>query len=200
MNAPAKSELTRQRILSKGRELVLTGGFGGVGLSRILAHSEVPKGSFYYYFSSKEDFGCALLQDYVDEYLSRFDALANGPDKAGDKLSAFFAAWLDESRSEGIASRCLVVKLAAEIADLSEDMRAILDHGVALLTGRIADLLTAGASDGSIRSLADPASTARVLYAQLLGAAILSKLAQDDAPLRDALSDAKARLCPETSI
>ncbi|UOA28112.1 TetR/AcrR family transcriptional regulator [Pseudosulfitobacter sp. DSM 107133] len=197
MTQPTKSEQTRQQILTKGRELVLRGGFSGVGLSQILAASGIPKGSFYYYFSSKEVFGCALLQDYVDDYLARFDALADGPGTAGDKLHRFWSAWLDHSGTCGIASGCLVVKLAAEVADLSNDMRVILDAGVDQLTARIADLLRAGAIDGSVRALPDPDASARILYATWLGAAILSKLSQNDSALRGALDDTARRLSPE---
>ena len=42
MTEPTKSEKTRKHILTKGRELVLHGGFSGVGLSQILAASGVP--------------------------------------------------------------------------------------------------------------------------------------------------------------
>ncbi|ASM73237.1 MULTISPECIES: TetR/AcrR family transcriptional regulator [Roseobacteraceae] len=197
MTQPRKSEQTRQHILETGRELVLHGGFSGVGLSQILAASGVPKGSFYYYFASKEVFGCALLQDYVDDYLGRFDALADGAGTAGAKLRNYWTAWLDNDKASGIASGCLVVKLAAEIADLSNDMRMILDAGVDQMTARIADLLRAGAADGTVHALPDPDATARVLYAQWLGAAILSKLSQTDSALRDALQDTTRRLSPE---
>ncbi|MGJ8544263.1 MAG: TetR/AcrR family transcriptional regulator [Sulfitobacter sp.] len=196
MKQPSKSETTRKHILTTGRELVLRGGFSGVGLAQILAASDVPKGSFYYYFSSKEAFGCALLQDYVDDYLARVDALASSEGSAGDKLSRFWAAWLGEEGQNGIAAGCLVVKLAAEIADLSEDMRQILDRGVDQFTRRIAELLSQGGADGSVILLPDPDATARVLYAQWLGAAILAKLSNSDGPLRDAQQDTSRRLSP----
>lgn len=197
MTEPSKSEATRQKILSTGRELVLRGGFTGVGLSQILKESGVPKGSFYYYFSSKEAFGCALLEDYVAEYLESFDALAETPGSAGDRIAAYWDGWIGEAASEGLASRCLVVKLAAEIADLSDDMRRVLDEGVSDLVSRLAALLTEGAEDGSLRPLPDPEATASGLYAQWLGAAILSKLSQDDAPLRQARADTTRRLFPD---
>ena len=197
MTEQSRSEITRGRILARGRDLVLAGGFGGIGLSRILAESEVPKGSFYHYFPSKEAFGCAMLEDYVAGYLARFDALAEGPAPAGETLAAYWRSWLDDARTEGLASRCLVVKLAAEVADLSEPMRRILDDGVGQLIGRIAGLLRRGAADGSIRPVPDPARTARALYAEWLGAAILAKLARDEAPLRRAFEDTLARMAPE---
>ena len=46
----------RQHILDTGRSIILGKGFSAVGLNEILATAQVPKGSFYHYFKSKETF------------------------------------------------------------------------------------------------------------------------------------------------
>ena len=189
-----KSDLTRQKILTSGRALISKHGFGAVGLARILKESGVPKGSFYYYFPSKEAFGHALLTDYAADYLARIDALCATQGSAHDKLTAFWTAWLTQAGSEGIASQCLVVKLGAEVADLSEDMRQVLDKGVTALVNRIAALLILGAKDGSLIAVDDPQATAQMLYAKWLGAAILAKLSRNEIPLRQALSETNKTL------
>lgn len=196
MSTDKKSAVTSARILATGRELVLARGFGGVGLKELLERSGVPKGSFYYYFSSKEAFGCALLEDYVTSYLQRFDALAAEPGSGGDRLMRYFSAWIADDCADSIADRCLVVKLAAEISDLSEDMRQILDAGVAQLVARLAQLLREGVADGSVRPQSDPEAAAGVLYSQWLGAAILAKLSKSRTPLHAALADTRQRLMP----
>ena len=94
MTEQKKSDQTRQKILTAGRALISKHGFGAVGLARILRESDVPKGSFYYYFPSKDAFGQALLHDYVDDYLARMDALCSGSGSARDKLLSFWSAWL----------------------------------------------------------------------------------------------------------
>ena len=196
MTTEKKSTATRNRILATGRDLVLARGFGGVGLKELLDRSGVPKGSFYHYFASKEAFGCVLLGDYVDEYLQRFDALVEGPASGNAKLMQYFSAWLSRDGADSIADRCLVVKLAAEISDMSEDMRHVLDEGVAQLVARLAQLLREGMADGSVRPQSDPDATAATLYGQWLGAAILSKLSRSPAPLQMALADTRQRLAP----
>lgn len=196
MTEESKSDLTRKRILDAGRSLLLRHGFSGVGLSRILAESGVPKGSFYYYFASKEAFGTALLEEYVAGYLDRFDALIAAPGPAGGKLMQFWDAWLAEAGQAGIAGECLVVKLGAEVADLSAPMREILDRGVDAVVDRIARLLREGADDGSVARVDDPGATARMLYAKWLGAAVLAKLAQSDAALLMAREETSAQLAP----
>ncbi|MEC5344954.1 TetR/AcrR family transcriptional regulator [Brenneria populi] len=189
MNTTDKGELTRRHILDTGHKLVLHKGFVGVGLKEILGASGVPKGSFYHYFSSKEHFGCALLERYADDYQRRLESLLRpGTGSGRERLMRYWKAWIDDPQLGGWAEHCLVVKLAAEVADLSEDMRLILCAGVDQLISRIAETLADGQRDGSLPSNLAPRPLAQTLYQLWLGAALLSKLSRDKAPLHQALT------------
>lgn len=59
---------TREHILATGETIILGKSFSAVGLAEILNTAGVPKGSFYHYFRSKEQFGVELLQRYFDNY------------------------------------------------------------------------------------------------------------------------------------
>src|SRR5215475_5754501 len=56
---------TREHLLDVGVELMHRNGYNATGLSEILQAADVPKGSFYHHFSSKEDFAAAALARYV---------------------------------------------------------------------------------------------------------------------------------------
>ncbi len=188
MKLTKKAEATRQHILDAGQNLVLHKGFAGVGLQEILTTCSVPKGSFYHYFPSKEAFGCALLEQYVSVYRERLDALlARDGGNARERLMRYWNAWIHDPACGGWAESCLVVKLAAEVADLSEDMRRVLDDGVAALLLRIAATVEEGRRDGSLPDGATPQALAQALYQMWLGAALLAKLGRDKAPLHQAL-------------
>ncbi|GLQ89764.1 TetR/AcrR family transcriptional regulator [Dyella flagellata] len=183
-----KAKATRQQILDAGMLLVLRKGFVGTGLQEILQTSGVPKGSFYHYFPSKEDFGCALLQQYADDYRERLNAiLAPGTGSGRDRLMCYWQAWLEASGQDPWGENCLVVKLAAEVSDLSESMRCVLNAGVEELQARIAAVISEGREDGSLPSGASSLAVARVLYQMWLGAALLAKLGQNKAPLQHAM-------------
>ncbi|MBU4610853.1 TetR/AcrR family transcriptional regulator [Achromobacter sp. GG226] len=189
MTLTKKAEATREHILDTGRALVLRKGFSGLGLQEILTTCGVPKGSFYHYFPSKEAYGCALLQHYVDDYARRLEALlAPAPHDGRTLLMRYWSAWLGDAERAAWVDGCLVVKLAAEVSDLSEDMRQVLDAGVQRLLARLARLIDAGRADGSIPPGAPALAVARLLYQMWLGAALLAKLGRDPAPLRQALS------------
>ena len=199
MKRSDKSEATRQHILNTSFKLVLHKGFVGVGLQEILTTCGVPKGSFYYYFSSKEAFGCALLQQYLADYKVKIDQLILQEERSAyARLVALWQAWIDDPchNEGGWAENCLIVKLAAEVSDLSEDMRKILNFGVSKLTERIANLLSDGQQDGSIPQHIEPEKMAQTMYQLWLGAALLAKLAQNKQPLYLALETTQQLLKP----
>ncbi|MCF0263517.1 TetR/AcrR family transcriptional regulator [Acinetobacter guillouiae] len=199
MKRSDKSEATRQHILNTSFKLVLHKGFVGVGLQEILTTCGVPKGSFYYYFASKEAFGCALLQQYLADYKVKIDQLILQEERSAyARLVALWQAWIDDPchNEGGWAENCLIVKLAAEVSDLSEDMRQILNFGVSKLTERIANLLSDGQQDGSIPQHIEPEKMAQTMYQLWLGAALLAKLAQNKQPLYLALETTQQLLKP----
>jgi TetR/AcrR family transcriptional repressor of nem operon len=57
MPKPTKKELNRENLLNQGVSMLMGQGYHGTGLQEILDAVNIPKGSFYNYFGSKENFG-----------------------------------------------------------------------------------------------------------------------------------------------
>ena len=55
---------TRDHLIEMGFKYMQQSSYSATGLSEVLALAGLSKGSFYHYFSSKEDFGVAILQRY----------------------------------------------------------------------------------------------------------------------------------------
>ncbi len=178
---------TRSHILETGRALTASRGYTAVGLAELLTAAGVPKGSFYHYFKSKEAFGCALLDSYIAAYAEDLASTLNAPDlPARTRLLSYFELWRLRQTGDRPEQRCLVVKLSAEIADLSPDMRRILDDGVAAILARLTAVLRAG--DGSIVAVRDPAALAQTLYQIWLGASLMASLSRDALPFDTAMA------------
>ena len=56
---------TREHLIDVGVGLMHRNGYNATGLTEILNAADVPKGSFYHHFSSKEDFAAAVLERYA---------------------------------------------------------------------------------------------------------------------------------------
>ncbi|PKO82882.1 MAG: TetR family transcriptional regulator [Betaproteobacteria bacterium HGW-Betaproteobacteria-11] len=198
MNSPRPYyQDTRQHILANGQSIILGKGFAAVGLSEILAAAEVPKGSFYHYFESKEAFGAELIHDYFaryDEVMAGLLAEAALP--ARERLLSYWRQWLDHQACGDAKEQCLAVKLAAEVVDLSAAMREALDEGMQRVIRRIETAILAGQRDGSLSRAIDAATMAQALYALWVGASTLSKVRRAAEPLHVAFAVTESWLAP----
>ncbi len=183
-----KSEATRQHILETGRKLIAEQGFSSMGLSLLLKTAGVPKGSFYHYFESKEHFGCVLVQQYIDEYMATLNALLEpGELTYREKLFSYWSRWKTTQHAEDTSKHCLIVKLSAEIADSSEDIRELMAQLANKVETKLGDIIQAGIQDGSIAPGVDPKVTAQLLYQMWLGASLIGKLTREKKPFYRAL-------------
>ncbi len=190
-----KSNDTRQQIIDVAKNIILGKGFSAVGLNEILTAAAVPKGSFYHYFTSKEAFGNALLSDYFDDYTAKLTKDLQQPSLLpAERLRAYFANWLETQSSDTTQDKCLVVKLSAEVTDLSESMRSTLQLGtqkiIRLLQECVQEVLDLNAtiSDESAETIA------LELYYMWLGATLMTKVQHTRDALECAMRATEKRL------
>ncbi|KMQ83164.1 family transcriptional regulator [Lasius niger] len=186
----SRSNPVCQQILDTAQSLIGGRGFVAVGLNEILQAAKVPKGSFYHYFGSKDAFGEALLERYFDAYMSQLEALFGQPGlSAAERLLNYWAHWRATQADCDPKGQCLAVKLAAEVSDLSQPMRAVLQQGTDRIIARLASVIDEAFADGSLPPSAVAASPlAAVLYQLWLGASLRAKITRDAEPLELALA------------
>ena len=184
----------RQQIIDTAKNIILGKGFVAVGLNEILTTASVPKGSFYHYFKSKEQFGDAMLENYFDTYLAQLEIVlsaARGSVKA--RLLEYFNVWLLSQTSDTTHDKCLVVKLSAEVTDLSEAMRMTLKHGTDRVINRIAVCVQEGIDHGELPAHLDAKFVKNEIYYMWVGATLLTKVQHSREPLECAMASMKNR-------
>lgn len=188
MNAALAPSDVRHHILLTAQRLMGQRGFTAVGLNEILKAAVVPKGSFYHYFESKEAFGKALLENYFADYQAHLQCLLPTPGRsAAERFMSYWQHWLETQASCDPQGKCLAVKLGAEVADLSDAMRIVLQQGTQAIIDRLADCIQQGLDDGSLRVDGTPQAVAETLYQLWLGASLLAKISRDRLPLQSAM-------------
>jgi TetR/AcrR family transcriptional repressor of nem operon len=179
----------RDNILAVGQRIMSGKGFSAVGLNEILTEAKVPKGSFYHYFDSKDAFGEALLANYFEDYLADLDKVMNEPGLTmAQRLLNYFDMWRANQSFLDCQGKCLAVKLAAEVADLSEAMRGVLNQGTSGIIARMADAIERGVAEGSLSIDDSPKQIAESLYQLWLGASVMVKIVRGTEPFDSAMA------------
>lgn len=95
-------ERTRRALLREGRGLFAEHGYGGVGLSTIVAAAEVTKGALYHHFEGKPDLFSAVLAQVQGEVADAVARAADAHADPWDQLTAGCRAFLSASTAPDV--------------------------------------------------------------------------------------------------
>ncbi|OAI11551.1 MULTISPECIES: TetR/AcrR family transcriptional regulator [Methylomonas] len=194
MSSLKPKQVKKDRLLEQGVSLLLEKGYHATGLKEILDTVQIPKGSFYAYFESKERFAAEAIHHYIEPFIVRLAGHLQNPELDGlGALKAYYAELIAEVAKTGFKGGCLLGNLMGEIGDTSPLCRdALLDA-----VGRYADLqktaLERGQKDGTVRTDKTAKSMADLMLNGWQGALLRMKVEQSVEPLqavcRDLLDD-----------
>jgi TetR/AcrR family transcriptional regulator, transcriptional repressor for nem operon len=190
---------TKERILDAAEGLMLEKSFHSVGLTEILEAVKVPKGSFYHHFKSKEQLGVELLQHYVADataYKTQMLLSATPEPDPLRRLFSFFEGNICRILECKGKCPCLVLKLAAEVADLSEPMREVLARGNREWIAILEQVLKEGVEKKKTSKTVRPAEMAGVVHDLWNGAMQRAAVSRDVTPPREALNFIRTLLTP----
>ena len=187
-------QLKKDKLLDQGVTLLLEKGYHATGLKEILDTVKIPKGSFYSYFGSKEQFAAEAIGHYIEPFIVRLSGHLQNPELDGlGALKAYYGELIEEVARTGFKGGCLLGNLMGEIGDTSPLCREALLDAV----GRYSDLqktaLERGQREGRVRLDRSAKSMADLLLNGWQGALLRMKVEQSVEPLqavcRDLLDD-----------
>jgi len=177
-------EDTRARLIAVGAKLVHEKGFNHTGVQEILQASGVPKGSFYFYFQSKEEFGMAVVDFFSQFIAAKMDAhLNDGYLPHVERLKSFFDAMMEYFRHEGCSLGCPVGNLAQELADLSDTFREKLKQALNTMEAKLVACLEAAIEANELAAGIDPYEAASFILNSWEGALTRMKTEKSLEPL-----------------
>jgi TetR/AcrR family transcriptional repressor of nem operon len=190
MSRASQKQTNRESLLSQGVSLLMQQGYHGTGLKEILDAVQIPKGSFYNYFGSKENFAAEVIQHYINPFIDQLSDHLKNPDR--DALSAiqrYFDELITELEKADFKGGCLLGNLMGEIGDTSELCQKSLQSAV----HRYRDLLQAGLlkaqQEGTVRTDKSAEDMADLLVNLWQGALLRMKIERSIAPLEQCCKD-----------
>lgn len=186
----------RERLVAAGTELFSERAYSSVGVAEIAARAGVQKGSFYYFFPSKEALALAVVDAHWVWQRGEWSAILAGPGTALGRLRGIFDATAQMQtsalRGTGAVTGCLFGNLALEVSSNNPLMQKRLQEIFEEQVEIIAEHLTAAVDAGEIE-LTDARMAAKSIVAQLEGLVLFAKLFNDPGEL-DALWGNSLRL------
>lgn len=177
---------TRNRIIETGAAIIHRKGFNHTGIQEILTAAGVPKGSFYNYFNSKNDFGLAIV-DYFSGHFRQIasQTLDDTAISPLNRIYQFLTAFMQHFESQNYAGGCPIGNLAQEMGDLNPEFRAKLKESIDMMIDAYSQVLAAAQQDGKIPKSLDIKDTASFIVAGWHGAIIQMKLTKSLTPLKN---------------
>jgi TetR/AcrR family transcriptional repressor of nem operon len=176
---------TRDALIRCGTEMCTERGFQLSGINEILERVGAPKGSFYHFFSSKEEFGEAVIENYAVYFQRKLDRLFSDTSRAPLQRLADF---VDEAQ-KGMARfdfqrGCLVGNLGQELGGLNENFRKRLEAVLLDWEYRTAQCLREAVAAGELDPASDADALAKFFWIGWEGAILRTKLTRTTEPMR----------------
>lgn len=175
---------TRDHLVEVGEELMHRRGYNATGLSDILRAADVPKGSFYHHFGSKEDFAAAALDSYIVREAKHSAAVLTVSKIAPlRRLRQYFTEMIKTYGQAGAIPGCMMGRFSLEIAAESPQLRARIRDAFQHWQHKIATVIQQAVAEGELPAGTDAESLAGFLLNSWEGALLRSQAEKSDAPL-----------------
>jgi TetR/AcrR family transcriptional regulator, transcriptional repressor for nem operon len=182
--ARCQKQDTKKELLDAGMKIMLEKGYTSSGLQQVLDAVGVPKGSFYHYFESKEDFALEIIQHYDLAYTeSVLSCLRDQSLTPLQRLRKFCLTNKEKLEQWSCTNGCLIGNLSQEMASQSERLREKLEEVFVRWRDLFAAAIAEGQASGEIGPRFEALELADLFLSGWEGAVMRSKSTRSTVPI-----------------
>ena len=168
---------TKQKIIAAGARIIHHKGYNHTGIQEVLNAAKVPKGSFYFYFNNKEDFGFHVIDFFNNMFLEMLEPVfSNKSIPPVQRLENLFDLFIGMFKEIDYTCGCPIGNLSQEMGDLSSAFNAKLTESVEFMVLMYKDLLDEAKDKGDIPENINTRETADFIVSSWHGSLIRMKL------------------------
>jgi TetR/AcrR family transcriptional repressor of nem operon len=176
MPRPANPKV-RNRLLSAGGQFVHRMGFNATGVQDIVRAADVPKGSFYSYFDSKEAFAAEVLEAHWESVERRYGSVMyDARVEPLSRIEQFFSLLAEDHAAHEFRLGCLIGNLSLELANTSSEVRNTLKRILARWEESIVTCLAEARLRGELPADRDSTEIAAIIVETWEGAILRCKV------------------------
>jgi TetR/AcrR family transcriptional regulator, transcriptional repressor for nem operon len=170
---------TKEQIIVAAVETLHQKGFNGTSVQDITEAAQVPKGSFYNHFDSKETLAVEALERYWQKVLNGLSTLGDEKTPAVVRLNRYFQHLNDVARQAEYRTGCMIGNMSAEMPDQSRAVRERLAVLLAAWSRAIESCVREAQADGTVRRDMEARTIAMFLLNSWEGAMMRAKVDKD---------------------
>ena len=175
----------KQKIIETGARIIHQKGYNHTGIQEVLKVAGIPKGSFYFYFNNKEDFGLHVIDFYNNMYLDMIDPIVNNKDISPLKrIEKMLDLFIDLFKELDYTCGCPIGNLSQEMGDLSQAFSNKLTASIELMTRVYKDILKEAKQIKEIPETIDTQEMAEFMVSSWHGSLIRMKIIKSIEPLK----------------
>jgi TetR/AcrR family transcriptional repressor of nem operon len=179
-------QATKQKLIESGARIIHQKGYHHTGIQEVLTAAGIPKGSFYFYFASKEDFGLQVIDYFNTKYLEMVRPIISDTSLSPvQRLEKIFDWFINFFIGMDYTCGCPIGNLSQEMGDLSPAFRSKLNESFELMVEVIRGLLKEGQDAGEVPLGLDLEETANFIVSGWHGALIRMKIVKATEPLEN---------------
>jgi len=184
MSKGRRAEHNREKILTTGMELFTRQGYHATGLKEILDACQIPKGSFYNFFDSKEAFAIEIIEHYCTVELARWnETLALYPGSRFEGIHSMVQEMICCHQDEPDKIGCLLANLSGEIVQASPALHQCIRESIQSILDAIEYDIRLCQQEGSVRTDFTACQLAHMIWDHWQGAILRMKVEQRIDPL-----------------
>ncbi len=168
---------SKENILNIGYDVLRKNGYHSVGINQILKECGIPKGSFYNFFKSKEDFVQQVINQYGtnnQSWIERF--FEDTPLSPLNALEAFYRMMMNMNEQDEYAGGCLVNNMSMEVGRNIDSIAEESDKHFSNWLGVFSMVIEKGQKQNEIIQTHSPNELAEYIHAGFYGALSRSKV------------------------
>ena len=110
----------KEVILNAGIELIREQGYASTGVQHMLKACNIPKGSFYNFFESKQAFTVQAIKQYGEKHLSYIKEIDSQDLGPVEKLMTYFKINSELEHVKKCGDTCFLISLSNEVTEESD--------------------------------------------------------------------------------
>jgi len=175
---------TREELIEVGLKQIHSAGYTATGINQILELADVPKGSFYHHFASKDAFAKEILEHYNFGEQERWESFL-GDTKVSPlkRLRRYFKEMIAIYGRRGRSAGCLLGNMTLDVAEHNPALRGVLRKSFDCWQNAIAKTIREAIEKHELPKTANADELAAVLVNAWEGAQVRTKVEQSDKPL-----------------